>query len=243
MFSHPAFLPYRSTLDAAFPLLGDSRWIARYNAASNPQVQLVADDTERGAMAYEEFIDRHAKIPTRVGVLHDLMNAAVWQQFPHTKRALNAKHIAEGEHETAPNRRSALRDGLTLFDESGIIIVGESGDMPAAHIKHDWHTLFITQREIWQRLQVIVFGHGLLDSLATRAHPGLIGKTLWLPEEIPAAQIDAFLSENIKKTGEEFKTQLRPLPICGVPEWNPRNAQPDFYANTRVFRPVPTIRK
>lgn len=243
MFSHPAFSLYRSTLDAAYPRLGDARWIERYNAAAPPHVQLIADETERGAMAYEQCIHVHAKIPTRLGVLHDLMNAAVWQQFPFTKRALNARHIAEGEDEIAPNRRSALRDGLTLFDESGLIIVGESGDLPAAHSAHDWHTLFVAQREAWQRLQVIVFGHGLLESLASRAHPGLAGKTLWLREAIPAAQIDAFLSEIVKKTGEDFKSHLRPLPVCGVPGWDPRNLAPDFYTDARIFRAVPTIRK
>jgi hypothetical protein len=243
MFSHPAFSPYRTTLDSAFPQLGDALWIEQYNASFNPQIQLIADKTERGAMAYEQFIHAQAKIPTRVGVLHDLMNAAVWQQFPLTKRALNAKHISEGEHDSAPNRRSALRDGLTLFDESGLIIVGESGDLPAAHRAHDWYTLFFTQREAWQRLRVIVFGHGLLESLATRPHPGLVGKTLWLREAIPAAQMDAFLSEIVKKTDENFKSHLRPLPVCGVPEWDPRNGDPDFYTDARIFRPVPTIRK
>jgi Protein of unknown function (DUF3025) len=243
MFSHPAFSPYRPTLDAAHPLLGDRRWIEQYNAAVAPQVQLIADETERGAMAYEQFIHAHAKIPTRVGALHDLMNAAVWRQFPLTKRLLNTKHLAEGEDLATPNRRSSLRDGLTLFDESGIIIVGESGDLPAAHIAHDWRTLFVAQREAWQQLQVIVFGHGLLESLATRAHPGLVGKTLWLQQSIPAAQIDGFLSEIIKKTGHDFKTHLRPLPLAGVPGWNPRNAHPDFYTDARIFRPVPTIRK
>ncbi len=243
VFSHPAFSPYRGTLHAAYPLLGDPRWITHYNAEAAPLVQLIADDTERGAMAYERLIHAHGTIPTRVGALHDLMNAAVWRRFPLTKRTLNAKHIAEGDHDATPNRRSPLRDGLTLFDESGVIIVGDAGDLPAAHAAHDWHSLFVSHRSRWERLRVIVLGHGLLESLAARPHPKLVGKTLWLREEIPAAQIDTFLSEVVEKSDRFFKSQLRPLPIIGVPGWNEANTQAAFYSDARIFRPVPTIRQ
>jgi Protein of unknown function (DUF3025) len=241
-FAHAAFAPYRDTLQALFPLLGDSRWIDAFNGQTAPQVRLVADDAERGALEYEQAIHTCGAIPTRVGALHDLLNAVVWQRFPMTKRLLNAKHVADGAREDSPNKRSPLRDGLTLFDESGVVIVGEAGDLPAAHQAHDWHNLFVTQRAQWGSLQVLVFGHGLLESLIARPHNGLVGKTLWLNAAIPAAQVDGFLSEFLGKVGDEFKAHLRPLPICGVPGWDRVNANPDFYADARVFRPLPTIR-
>ncbi len=224
------------------PLLGNPSWITLYNHEAAPDVQLVADDTERGALDYEQFIHSNGAIPTRVHALHDAMNAAVWRQFPMTKRALNAKHIAEGTQNNSPNKRSPLRDGLTLFDESGVVIVGNARTLPAAHAAHDWHTLFVTHRTRWQALQIFVFGHGLLESLASRPHKGLVGKTLWINEEIPAAQIDAFLSNIVSNAGLNFKAQLRPLPLCGVPGWEAGNCSADFYEDARVFRPLPTIR-
>ena len=234
-------MPYRRTLDAVHPLLGDPSWITLYNREAAPDVRLVADDAERGALDYEQFIHANRAIPTRIHALHDAMNAAVWRAFPKTKRALNAKHIAEGAEKNSPNKRSPLRDGLTLFDESGVVIVGDAGDLPAAHAAHDWRTLFVTHRAHWQALQVYVFGHGLLESLAARPHKGLVGKTLWLKQEIPAAQIDGFLSIIVAKSGSNFKAQLRPLPLCGVPGWDAGNSNADFYNHLRVFRPLPTI--
>jgi Protein of unknown function (DUF3025) len=241
-FAHAAFAPYRESLRTLFPLLGDPRWIDTFNRQTAPQVQLIADDVERGAMEYERAIHTCGAIPTRVAALHDLLNAVVWQRFPKTKRLLNAKHVADGVRADSPNKRSPLRDGLTLFDESGVVIVGEVGDLRAAHEAHDWHDLFVTQRARWGALQVFVFGHGLLESLIARPHNGLVGKTLWLNADIPAAQIDGLLSEFFGTVSDDFKAHLRPLPICGVPGWDRANVSPDFYADARVFRPLPTIR-
>jgi Protein of unknown function (DUF3025) len=224
------------------PHWGDASWVEDYNAAVQPDVHLEVDDVERGAFEYERYIFTTHNIPTRVHALHDVMNAAVWREFPLTKRALNARHIAEGIAPGSPNKRSPLRDGLTLFDESGVIIVGDAGDLPLAHGAHDWQTLFIAKRDHWHALKVIVFGHGLLESLATRAHKGLVGKTYWINQFIPAAQIDTFLALIVAQTDANFKAQLRPLPLCGVPGWDKGNSDADFYSDARVFRPLPTIR-
>ena len=56
-------------------------------------------------------------VPTREG-LHDFFNGLVWKRFPATKRLLNRLQAAEIEAAGVGQVRGAVRDAITLFDET-----------------------------------------------------------------------------------------------------------------------------
>ncbi len=246
----PAFAPYASELAVFWPQRASATWIAEYNAAlqkdpeTSPRHQLRADESAYKALAYEQKIFAEHEIPTRANDVHDLMNALVWARFPETKRTLNQRHVEDGATPSG-NRRSRLRDGLTLFDEVGIVIFGDTdGALAELHRAHAWSELFHTHRERWRtELTVIVVGHGLLESIAEHEHPGLTGKVLWMGEKIPSAQMDAAIAAQVLSADHAFVDRLRPLPISGIPGWNAGNATPTFYENAAVFRPLSKITK
>jgi Protein of unknown function (DUF3025) len=166
------------------------------------------------------------------------MNAAAWAVFPLSKRQLNVRHIRDGKDMQSGNLRSRLRDGLTLFDEVGVVIQCSDPQLRALHADHAWHMLFIDQRHRWHTdVQITIFGHGLLESLGSRPHLGTIGKALWFPAEIPAAQMDHAIADVIAQADDTFVQTLLPLPIFGVPGWHSDNGHPEFYADTTIFRP------
>ncbi|MEJ1129229.1 DUF3025 domain-containing protein [Variovorax sp. CCNWLW225] len=196
-----------------------------------PQLDLPA------GLAYEAHIFQTGTVPTRDN-LHDFFNGLVWLAFPETKRRLNELQAAEIARRGIASTRGPLRDALTLFDENGAVL-----DAPAALWKalaaRDWHTLFVTQRALWAKARLLVFGHALLEKLTTprkavTAHvllpaPGAVG--LSVPDDRALARsLDA-----------EYLAQkpFAPLPVLGVPGWWPDNASVDFYDDPKVFRPGP----
>jgi Protein of unknown function (DUF3025) len=78
-------------------------------------------------MAYEQFIYDTGTIPTRTlagskGAMHDACNALIWAHYPHTKARLNALQAAAIRADGIQGTRGRLRDALTLFDESALIL-------------------------------------------------------------------------------------------------------------------------
>jgi hypothetical protein len=245
--SAPCFVHYADLLQR-FPFgERDTAWLETYNASLAPAYALRADANAYKALAYEQRISATRTIPTRVGSVHDWLNAMVWAKFPLTKAAINARHVAEGGT-GAGNARSRVRDALTLFDESGVVICGGDTRLRATHAAHDWLALFEHARGRWRdELRVIVFGHGLLESLATRPHKALTGKALWfLPEKhenVPTPQLDAVLAAYFSAADASAIDQLLPLPIAGVPGWHADNDKAAFYDDHRVFRPLSKMQK
>jgi hypothetical protein len=232
------FAPYREVLSASLPQLGTAQWIEAFNAHHGDAVRLVANAESLKALAYEQCVYVSGAVPTRVDAVHDLMNAAVWSRFPCTKRAINSLHIADGARADSANARSHLRDGLTLWDEVGLIIACDDPVLKAAHARHDWQTLLIDARARWHNdIHITVFGHGLLESLATQSHPQLTGKALWIPS-MPEAAWDGFCAGYVRAHADKLKATLLPLPVFGVPGWSPANVDPHFYANAAIFRPA-----
>ena len=202
-----------------------------------PARALSAIDFERRVVAQNELI-------VRPNSLHDLMNALVWLTFPKTKRAISAAHVALGvnkDDKTRPRRR----DVLTLFDESGIIILSESDALRTMNQQHQWRDLFITRRaDFIEHARPILFGHGAMEQLGKQlpqVHRGLTVKALWLPLPVTTTlvQLDQYLSQRIAN-GESLNEHERstPMPILGLPGWFAENESPDCYSDESVFRPI-----
>ena len=122
---------------------------------------------------------------TRVHNWHDLLNALVWLAFPKTKAAINARHfqaLTEGNN-AANNRRGAVRDMNTLFDESGVIVVCSNEELLVLLRDFSWKELFWQRREqVKTEMGFYLFGHGLYEK-ALQPYVGLTGQGLLLAVE------------------------------------------------------------
>lgn len=190
---------------------------------------------------YEKHIFETGQVSTREESWHDLFNALVWCRLPWLKAAMNALHYENLDHEKA-GRRGRLRDGLTLFDESGVIVAGSNPVVLAALAARDWETAFITHRADWgSDLQVIVCGHAILEKFlapykSITAHAVL----LKAPGCLSVGELDGLLGRALREHRLfESSTGLSPLPLMGIPGWWAAGEQdPAFYRDTNVFRPM-----
>jgi hypothetical protein len=173
-------------------------------------------------VAYESFIHRSAGVPTRDNA-HDFFNGLVWLAQPALKRRLNHLQANQIERDGIGARRGPVRDALTLFDENGALL-----DAPPllwqALRQRDWPALFITHRAQWAQARLIVFGHALLEQLATAPRKGLTAHVLDAADPLA---LDAAVW-----AGKPFC----PLPVLGVPGWWADNQAAEFYADAAVFR-------
>jgi len=208
---------------------------AALNARGPTPVQFVAQSELPAGEAYEQFIFRTRRCPTRDN-LHDFFNGLVWLAFPESKRRLNELQAAEIARTGIGATRGPLRDALTLFDENGAVL-----DAPPALwealVTRDWHALFVTRRALWSEARLLVFGHALLEKLvaprkAATAH-------VLLPDAgRPTSLNDDALAQRL---GPEWLAQkpFAPLPVLGVPGWCAENVSAEYYDDPKVFRPRP----
>lgn len=177
---------------------------------------------------------------------HDAFNALVWLRFPRTKAGINALHMASGDQAT-PNRRSPLRDMLTQFDESGLVIACADPVLTQLLTAFQWHSLFWEQRrQVLATMDFVPFGHALLEHCLAPYH-GLTGKGVLLavPAEYftwPAERRldyldDALLARLTGPDGPGSPRDLQPLPVKGIPGWAAENENPAYYLDERQFRP------
>jgi hypothetical protein len=136
-------------------------------------------------------------------------------------------------------QRGALRDALTLFDESAAVLCAPAVLWEALNAQ-DWQALFVTHRQEWKDAHLTLFGHALLEKLL-KPYKGITAHVLCVPVpvEIQAAgdgALDAWLSQQIHENEMQQKPFL-PLPVLGVPGWWPANEDEGFYTDTQVFRP------
>ena len=175
--------------------------------------------------AYEAFIARTARVPTRDN-LHDLFNGLVWLRHPALKRRLNEAQAAEIAARGVGAQRGAVRDALTVFDENGALLHAPR-TLADALRRRDWQALFVDMREAWRDAELTLFGHALLEKLVHPRKP-ITAHVLIVDEG--AAPLEAFTPERL--AGKPFV----PLPVLGVPGWWPANAERDFYDDAEVFR-------
>ena len=203
---------------------------------SPPAKTLSAIDFERRVVERNELV-------IRPDSLHDLLNALVWLTFPKTKRAISEAHVALGVN-LDPKTRPRRRDVLTVFDESGMIVLSERHDLREMNRSHQWRELFVNHRaDFAQHTRPIVFGHGAMEQLGQQlpqVHRGLTVKALWLPLPVNTAivDLDRCLAERIQR-GESLHEAERtvPLPVLGIPGWFAENEAPECYDDLSVFRP------
>jgi hypothetical protein len=194
------------------------------NAQPAP-VRFIAADALPQGEAYEAFIARTGCVPTRDN-LHDQFNRLVWQRHPAIKQRLNQLQAAEIVSRGIGAQRGALRDALTLFDENGALWLDAPAPLAQALASRDWHALFITHRALWQHHHLEVFGHALLEQLATAPRKGLTAHVL--------------LTDPLALTPAQWASKpFLPLPVLGIPGWWPANEDPVFYEDKQVFRPAP----
>jgi hypothetical protein len=180
--------------------------------------------------AYESFIFRTASVPTR-DHLHDFFNGLVWLAEPALKRRLNELHAQVLAEEGVQPRRSPRRDMLTLADESGALLQAPPDAVELLR-RRGWRELLVTQRARWLpggdiRLRLI--GHALMEQLV-QPYKGITAH-VW-----PGGSVQALAAGPQALLPRPFL----PLPVLGVPGWWAPNAQPGFYEDEAVFRPLPS---
>jgi hypothetical protein len=199
---------------------------------------------------YERRIAERGLLATREGNWHDLFNALVWLRQPLTKRALNARQIADLAV-AGPARRTRAQCALTHFDEAGVLVACADPALLAQWDAHDWEGLFGRERAAWGgRIAVQVFGHALLEhalrprqlvvakALAFAAEAGFVA-ALAAGEAAAVRRLDAAAAARIEAGAWLADPQeLRPLPLSGIPGWHPGQAEEGFLRTAPCFRPL-----
>jgi hypothetical protein len=239
--SHPAYV----SVQQAWEKLPSEGWpsleslnslVAGIANIRNAPIRFVPSAADASAANYERSIAISGEIPTREN-WHDLFNALAWASWPAAKAAISELHLRHIEASLGSAARGPVRDALTLFDESGAVVIGDAPMLDAIR-GFRWREVFIERRYEWQsRTKVLLFGHALMEQMLN-PRMGLTAKCVLLEPESAFSSPDArlaaclFNDANIRSPRE-----LQPLPVLGIPGWDSRNESPDFYANTNYFRP------
>jgi hypothetical protein len=241
-------LPAGAVNDAGLPI----RFVASQAPGQTP-----------GAGNYETRISETGEVSTRADNWHDLFNALVWARLPRIKAKLNALHVQHmvGDNQGCVDQgsvnkgsRGATRDALTLFDESGVIVLSRDQSFLQALASRSGPEVFEQQDETWQHsCRVVVTGHALLEKFlhpykSLTAHALLIQTS----EDFFSQSEEAQLHSTDKELANQLATEqvlvspacLSPLPLMGLPGWWPLGEQDvDFYRDRQVFRPAPATMK
>lgn len=239
-------------------LAGFDHWpaLAEYNALLDPPIHTAsgaalrfvpqAGKPSRMEDRYEMRIYLNGEVQTRTQNWHDLFNALVWLAFPRTKAVLNARHF-EAISQSGEGNRGKIQDALTLFDESGIVVLHADDELAGLIRDFRWKELFCERRqEVTKRMKFVIFGHSLYEK-ALKPYVGFTGKGLLIKVEqaffelLPEAQIqtvDLLLTDHFSTAGRLSSQDHAPVPLLGVPGWWSENESPAFYDNTGYFRPA-----
>ena len=191
------------------------------------------------AMHYETRIADTGEVPTRDN-WHDLFNALQWIAFPHLKSTINAQHVrllaAGGAVEASA--RSAPRDVLTMFDESGIIVASADASLLDLIRHFKWRELFVTRREeAIAGMRFVLVGHGLMEK-SLSPFIGITAKAMLLAVDANEATLDHAAAHWLMDDARLADSHhLAPLPLLGIPGWDSRNESPAFYDDANYFRP------
>jgi len=250
-FLHPAFslaaeVSDLAALAAAEGVPGLQRWLDAApvpvcNAAGVPL--RLTDVRPASAVAFERAVFDQAVLSVRADTWHDRLNLLAWRLFPQTKARLNARHAAEEGDIGAGNRRTRVRDALTLFDEDGAVVAVSGPHLEAMVRNFEWKALFVACRQaVEDSLLCVPVGHALMEKLRL-PHLGLTAKVLFVPVEAgflsaPAvgrlARLDAAVAAAVAALRDP--RDLAPLPVLGLPGWWPGGQGGDFYDNAAYFR-------
>lgn len=163
--------------------------------------------------------------------------------------------------------RGPLRDALTLLDENGALWPAPAPEWVRMLEGREWHTLFVESRQALMggvselptlrddgraggapnlasgaaRKAPVIVGHGLLEKLH---HPYKSMTAKLLPCPDPRYGLDRGTAARLCELAGQQALRpalLLPLPLQGWPGWDPANADPAFYADERIFRPLRPI--
>jgi len=252
VLAHPGFASVRRWLEASggdldrltLPQLNDTARAASppILSAGGAPIRFIAAEGRQGALDYETRIHDRGEVATRIGARHDLLNALCWLSFPRVKHRCNAQHVA---HASAPGgERGAVRDATTLFDESGVIALCRDPSLGRLLGARRWKTLFCERRgEVAEALAFFVCGHAVLEKLLD-PYAGITARVLIVTYDGTFDRADAALcAEADRRAAVALEAigapaDLPPLPLAGIPGWDPRNAAPAFYDDSLIFRPA-----
>ena len=205
--------------------------------ANQLPVRFEAQSQRCGQRDYEDSILATGAVPTRTENWHDLLNALTWLALPHTKQALNAVQCrAMGQD---GGQRGPLSDAATLFDESGLVLVGPDASLAQDLRERRWWRAFVERREDWRQVTVVVAGHAVLEKLLL-PWPGITAKCtfLALPAKADLEMVDQALAQDWLADTITRPADLFPMPVLGVPGWWRGNEDGAFYEDATVFRPT-----
>jgi len=241
-FGHPVFAGYRHWL----ALLQAAEWpsLAQLNRLFDdvPAVGLCAVAHTPALLAdglhYEARIAERRQLATREDNWHDLLNALVWRRHPAIKWAMNRRQAADVAS-IGPRERTRGQCALTHYDEAGVLVLLRDPARLAAWDRHDWPGLFLGLGD--GDFAVAVIGHALLEHALDPARL-LVGKALVALAEAPAAALPNALDAAAQGIAEgrllADPTELRPLPLMGLPGWHAQAGQADFLAAAPCFQPL-----
>lgn len=239
----PAFAhlkPWISQLSSAsWPDLAALNTLAEQRNVTNAlglPTRFVTQTSRCGQHDYEIGIYRSGQVPSREENWHDFFNAMTWLAFPETKAALNAVH-----HAALPraSNRSPASDAATLFDESGLVLVGEDALLVELLTARRWQEALVQQRAEWRHLKAYVIGHAVLEKLLA-PWPGITAKCLFvkMPADAALDSLDAAIARRWREAAVPGPDSLFPMQVLGIPGWWPANETAAFYADEKVFRPL-----
>lgn len=244
-FDHPAFAPYRELIEAlglahALPSIDTINALAEARGIVQTRglpLRFFVPGRRLPAREYESGILATGRVPTRADSWHDALNALVWLRFPRFKAALNAAHGDAMALETESGR-GRRRDALTVLDESGVWVASDDPALQTLLGARAWHALFWDARaELNRNMRFVVVGHALLEK-ALAPFPAMTGKCLQLSGT--GSGLDALEAAAVRALATiDAPRQLPPLPVQGIPGWDPANGDALYYANRDVFRPPP----
>ena len=219
---------------------------AGIRTASGPPLQLVPPAAAGAGESYEQRLYARGELEFREHNWHDLFNVLVWLTFPRAKAALNARHHAALPADKAGGR-GPVRDALTLFDESGVIVVSADAELLHMIRGFRWKSLFWERRAaVLADMDFLLFGHALCEKMLA-PYKGITGRGLLLevdrdflalPPAERLAQIDSRVALWISDPQALRHThELAPLPVLGIPGWCADNEQSAYYDDRDHFRP------
>ncbi|MDH5535557.1 MAG: DUF3025 domain-containing protein [Betaproteobacteria bacterium] len=201
---------------------------------------------------YEPRIYRRGEVPLRSANWHDLFNALAWLTFPLAKAALNARHFEaqraqQAQQAAGAANRGPLQDALTLFDESGLIVVAADSELLGMLEAFAWKELFWSNRaRVAANMRFYTFGHALYEKMLAPFR-GITGRAIRLeverdflaaPLQAQLELIDAALAHCwLDPAAPGSPRELAPLPVLGVPGWHDPNCNEAFYDDSGYFRP------
>lgn len=226
-----------------FPTLDDyNHWIEHYQAQRGvgTPVKFIYQQADAN---FEKKVFIEKSVMTRAQHWHDFFNNLTWMLWPKLKWAIINRYVSEQQATLTRNSRQSF---LAQWDECGILIFSANPRVTQRIFEHNWSELFFEKKADLSLLEVIVFGHGFLET-GLMPYIGMTGKAVII--EVTEDYFQLSLNEKILFSDDiisQFILSdacynspkcLQPFPILGLPQWHAKNAQADFFENTKYFRP------